>query len=82
MLGRRLLTLHVKDLDEANHDVPWGTGKGDIAGLFRTLHRLGLKPALFGIEYETKWENNLVEVAQCGKFFRQQVGDLVAPAAR
>lgn len=82
MLGRRLLTLHVKDLDEAMHDVPWGTGKGDMAGLFRTLHQLKLKTALFGIEYETKWENNLAEIAQCGKFFEQQTRSLAAPAAK
>lgn len=81
MLGGRLLTLHVKDLDEAMRDVPWGGGKGDIAGLFRTLHRLKLKPALFGIEYEAKWEDNLAEVAQCRKFFDQQVKLLAAPAA-
>lgn len=82
MLGRRLLSLHVKDLDDAMHDVPWGTGKGGIAGLFHTLHRLQLKPALFGIEYETKWENNLAEVAQCRKFFEQQVKGLVPTAAK
>ena len=82
LLGKRLLSLHVKDLDENMHDVPWGTGKGDMVGLFRTLHQLKLKPALFGIEYETKWENNLPEIEQCGKFFRQQVKRLAAPAAR
>ncbi|MFA6562529.1 MAG: TIM barrel protein [Verrucomicrobiia bacterium] len=73
MLGRRLLSLHVKDLDEAMHDVPWGTGKGDIAELFRTVRHLQLTPTLFGIEYETKWENNTAEIAQCGKFFERQL---------
>lgn len=82
MLGRRLLTLHVKDLDDARHDTPWGTGKGDIAGLFQTLHRLQLAPALFGIEYESKWENNTDEIAQCGRYFEQQVKSLRVPAAR
>jgi len=82
MLGRRLLTLHVKDLDEANHDVPWGTGKSGIAELFQTLRRLQLTPALFGIEYETKWENNLPEIAQCGSFFAQQTQKLATPAAK
>jgi sugar phosphate isomerase/epimerase len=76
LLGPRLLALHVKDLDEAKHDTPWGTGKGDMPGLFQTLHRLKLKPALFGIEYESKWENNSPDIAQCGKFFEQQVRSL------
>jgi sugar phosphate isomerase/epimerase len=82
LLGKRLLALHVKDLDEAGHDVPWGTGKGAIAELFRTLRRLELKPALFGIEYEAKWENNAPEIAKCGKFFEQQTARLTAPAAK
>jgi len=82
MLGQRLLALHVKDLDEAGRDVPWGTGKGAIAELFSTLHRLQLKPALFGIEYEAKWENNAAEIAECGKFFKEQTGRLAAPAAK
>ena len=82
MLGRRLLTLHLKDLDENQHDMPWGAGKGGIADLFRTLRRLQLTPALFGIEYESKWENNMAEIAQCGKFFEQQVKGLVAPPAK
>ncbi|MDP3070006.1 MAG: TIM barrel protein [Opitutaceae bacterium] len=82
LLGHRLRSLHVKDLDEAMHDVPWGTGRGGIAELFRTLHRLRLKPALFGIEYETKWEDNLAEIVQCRKFFEQQVRRLAAPAAK
>lgn len=81
-LGNRLLALHVKDLDEAEHDVPWGTGKGAIAELFGTLHRLQLKPALLGIEYEAKWENNTAEIAKCGKFFEEQAARLVAPAAK
>ncbi|MGD0094076.1 MAG: TIM barrel protein [Planctomycetota bacterium] len=82
LLGKRLLSLHVKDLDEAKHDVPWGTGRGGIAELFGTLRRLGLKPALFGIEYEAKWENNNAEIAKCKQFFDEQTARLVAPAAK
>ncbi|MCX7010648.1 MAG: TIM barrel protein, partial [Kiritimatiellaeota bacterium] len=82
LLDSRLLALHVKDLDAEMHDVPWGTGKGDIAGLFQTLHRLHLQPALFGIEYETKWEDNRAEIAQCGKFFAQQIKGLALPAPK
>ncbi len=76
LLGSRLLALHVKDLDDAKHDTPWGTGKGNMVDLFQMLHRLKLKPALFGIEYESKWENNSPDIAQCGKFFEQQVRSL------
>jgi hypothetical protein len=47
LLGSRLLSLHVKDLNEAaptGHDVWWGTGKGDIAGVLREVQRLGIRP--------------------------------------
>lgn len=72
LLGDRLLSLHVKDLNELSpqgHDVPWGTGKGDIEGVLREVHRLGLQPTLFAIEYEFNWENNTAEIRQCADFF-------------
>jgi L-ribulose-5-phosphate 3-epimerase UlaE len=79
MLGDRLLAMHVKDLDDSKRDVPWGTGKGNIAGLFHTLHRLKLKPALLGIEYESKPEDNTAEIAKCATFFKEQIKGLVPP---
>lgn len=76
LLGSRLISLHVKDLDEMTpkgQDVWWGTGRGDIAGVLREVHRLGVRPTLFAIEYERNWEDNRKDIAECVKFFRQQV---------
>lgn len=76
LLGSRLLSLHVKDLNEAGpngHDVWWGTGQGDIAGALREVHRLGVRPTLFAIEYEHNWDDNRNDIAQCAKFFAEQV---------
>lgn len=84
LLGRRLLSLHVKDLHEATpdgHDVPWGTGAGNIAGLLAEVRRLGVAPALFGIEYEYHWENNGPEMGQCAEFFHRTVAGFVAERA-
>ena len=78
LLGRRLLTLHVKDLNEAGpngHDVPWGTGLGDIAAVLREVHHLSLKPTLFAIEYEYNWDNNSPEIARSAEFFRKTVAE-------
>lgn len=83
LLGSRLLSLHVKDLNEATtsgHDVGWGTGKGDIAGVFREVHRMGIRPTLFAIEYEHNWEDNRKDIAECAKFFRQEVAAIEAGA--
>jgi sugar phosphate isomerase/epimerase len=85
LLGSRLLSLHVKDLNELGakgHDVPWGTGKGEIAAVLREVHRLGLKPALFGIEYEHNWDNNGPDIARSAEFFRRTVAAIAAGPSR
>lgn len=84
MLGSRLLLLHVKDLNEATlegHDVPWGTGQGEIAALLREVHGLRLNPTLFAIEYEYHWDNNGPEIARCAEFFTRIAGEIEAAAA-
>lgn len=83
LLGQRLLSLHVKDLNRAapdGHDVPWGTGQGDIAGVLQEVHRLGIRPTLFAIEYEHLWDDNRAEIARCAEFYRKTVAGLVATA--
>jgi sugar phosphate isomerase/epimerase len=80
-LGRRLLSLHVKDLNELGsngHDVWWGTGQGDVAGLLREIHRLGVSPTLFAIEYEYNYEDNRRDIARCAEFFRDTVARISA----
>lgn len=83
LLGSRLLSLNVKDLSELGpegHDVPWGTGKGEMAEMLREIHRLGVRPTLFAIEYEYNWENNVSDVARCAQFFRQTVAEIAREA--
>jgi sugar phosphate isomerase/epimerase len=85
LLGSRLISLNVKDLNEFNrngHDVPWGTGKGDLADMLRVVHRLGLKPTIFGIEYEYNWENNVPEIAQSARFFNRQAEEIASEQTR
>ncbi len=79
MLEGRLISLHVKDLSSfggGGHDVPWGTGTGEIEALLRELHRQGANPVLFGIEYEHNWENSMPEIARCASFFHTTVQKL------
>jgi sugar phosphate isomerase/epimerase len=81
LLGSRLLSLHVKDLNEAGpdgHDVWWGTGQGDLAAVFREVHRAGIRPTVFAIEYEHHWEDNRQDIAECARFFREQTAAIVA----
>jgi len=81
LLGARLISLHVKDLNEATprgHDVWWGTGQGDIAVVLREIRRLGVVPTLFAIEYEHNWEDNRKDIAECARFFRREVASIEA----
>ena len=75
MLGKRILTFHVKDLNEFDkvkaHDVPWGTGRGRLVEVFEEVDRQGIDPTIFAIEYEYHWKHSLPEIAECVKFFKE-----------
>jgi sugar phosphate isomerase/epimerase len=84
LLDSRLLSVHCKDLNQLapdGHDVPWGTGQGDIAAVLQEVHRLRLKPTLFAIEYEYNWDNNSPEIARCAEFFQRTVAGIAAKQA-
>lgn len=71
-LKGRLITVQMHDLHELSpqgHDVPWGTGAGKAEAFIREVHRLGLKPTMFGLEYSYNWLESLPEVAKCAGFF-------------
>ena len=73
-LKDRIITVHVHDLNELTpqgHDVPWGTGVGKTEEFIREVHRLGLKPTMFGIEYAYNWLESMPEVARSVGFFNK-----------
>jgi sugar phosphate isomerase/epimerase len=78
-LEGRIISFHFKDLNQmgGGHDVPWGTGKGDVAAVLAELKRQGFK-GVFSIEYEHNWENSLPEIAECVKFFDATAAKLLA----
>ncbi len=55
LLEGRIIGFHLKDVDEFGkvnaEEVPWGTGKSDIEGILKEIHRQGIKPVI-AIEYE------------------------------
>ena len=72
ILKGRVISSHLKDLNEKSpgaHDVPYGTGASDIAGILDELHAQGFNGNI-SIEYEYHWENSLPEVKQCIDFVR------------
>jgi sugar phosphate isomerase/epimerase len=78
MLEGRVEHLHFKDLDQygEGHDVPWGTGKGDPAGMLAELKRQGYQGYL-SIEYEYGSLDDLAKnLPLCVKFFDETCAEL------
>lgn len=74
VLKDRLLTVQMHDLNVVGpdgHDVPWGTGAGRSEAFLREVHRLGLQPTMWGLEYSHNFLANTPEVAQCAEFFHR-----------
>jgi type 1 glutamine amidotransferase len=79
ILKDRLLTVQMHDLHASGaegHDVPWGTGVGRTEQFIREIHRLGLKPTMWGLEYSYNWLESLPEVGKCVEFFNKVSLDL------
>ena len=73
-LKDRLVTVQMHDLHELSpegHDVPWGTGVGKTGQVIREIHRLGIRPTMFGLEYSYNWFESMPEIARCIDFFNK-----------
>lgn len=78
-LGDRLLTIQMHDLHATTgegHDVPWGTGAGKAEAFIREVHRLGLRPVMWGVEYSYDWMESMPKIAQSIAFFNRISMDL------
>ena len=64
-----------KSQARAMHDVPWGTGLGNVKAQMAELKRQGFHGA-FCVEYEYHWENSMPEIAECVKFFNATCAEL------
>ncbi|HPD46204.1 MAG TPA: ThuA domain-containing protein [Anaerohalosphaeraceae bacterium] len=81
MLKGRLITVQMHDLHEkgaAGHDVPWGTGVGRTGELITEVHRLGIRPTMFGMEYSHDWFESMPKIAKCIVFFNELSMELAA----
>jgi sugar phosphate isomerase/epimerase len=77
MLKGKIVSLHVKDIDQEKHDVVWGTGTVDVRAVLEELHRQGAKGLIFSIEYEKGEGDELVaNVAKSVEFFNTVITEL------
>ena len=75
-LKGRIVSFHLKDLDKmGGHDVPWGTGQGDVKAVLTELHKQGFQ-GVFSIEYEYRF--SLADLDQCVKFLNQCAKEIAA----
>jgi len=82
-LKDRLLTIQVHDLHALTpqgHDVPWGTGAGKTEQVLREIHKLGIRPVMFGLEYSYDWFDSMPECAQSAEFFGKLCEKLASEA--
>ena len=70
-LKGRIVSSHLKDKEDfgKSHDVPYGTGVGQIGDILAELKAQGFQGNI-SIEYEYNWENSLPEVKKCVEFVR------------
>jgi sugar phosphate isomerase/epimerase len=72
ILDGRIISMHGKErpaLGEGQHDVPFGAGATDMAGVLAELRRQGFKGNI-SVEYEHNWDNSVPDIAQCVGFVR------------
>ncbi len=81
-LEGRIVSFHFKDLNkfgQGAHDVPWGTGEGNVKAMLAEIHRQGIK-AVFSIEYEHNWTSSVPEIAQGVEYFDKVAAELAGRA--
>jgi sugar phosphate isomerase/epimerase len=64
-----------KSESKAMHDVPWGTGVGNVKAQMAELKRQKFHGA-FCVEYEYNWDNSMPDIAKCVTFFNATCADL------
>lgn len=73
ILKGRIFDSHMKDLNEFGvvkaHDLPFGQGKSNIAGILAEYHAQGY-PGPLHCEYEHNWETSVPEITQCLDFVK------------
>jgi L-ribulose-5-phosphate 3-epimerase UlaE len=69
------MSSHMKDKTDYGpcHDVPYGTGVGEIKRCLDELKKQGFQGNI-SVEYEYNWDNSVPDVTQCIDFVRENGG--------
>jgi len=78
-LDGRIIEFHMKDINEKDEDVIWGTGRVDIHGVMEEAKRQHLHNPMFAIEYErTEGEELVSNVSKSIEYFKKTAAELAA----
>jgi sugar phosphate isomerase/epimerase len=71
VLKGRIISSHMKDKTDFGpaHDVPYGTGVGDIKRCLDELKKQGFEGNI-SVEYEYNWEHSVPEIKECIDFVK------------
>jgi sugar phosphate isomerase/epimerase len=72
ILQGRVISCHLKDLNKVDRkatDVVFGQGVANVKAILDELKRQGFNGNI-SMEYESNWENNIVEIKECVAFVR------------
>ena len=72
VLKGRIISSHMKDKTDygPGHDVPYGTGVGEIGHCLDELKKQGFEGNI-SIEYEYNWTTSVPEITKCVEFVRE-----------
>jgi sugar phosphate isomerase/epimerase len=75
VLKGRVISSHMKDKVDygPSHDVPYGTGVGEIGRCLDELKKQGFEGNI-SIEYEYNWTTSVPEITQCVEFVKKHQG--------
>jgi sugar phosphate isomerase/epimerase len=75
VLKGRVISSHMKDKTDygPGHDVPYGTGVGEIKRCLEELKKQGFQGNI-SVEYEYNWDNSVPDVTKCVDFVRENGG--------
>ncbi len=75
-LRGKISSFHIKDLTAQKRDIPLGRGVCKIAEILRELADTKTQ-TVFSIEYESDWDTNVAQVAECMRFFHRTAKEIV-----
>jgi len=74
-LKGRIVSVHLKDINESKKDVPFGTGVCKVREILEELNKQGFR-GVFTIEYESNPENPIPDIKKCVEYFNKAKAEI------